>query len=134
MRKILASAAVSVLVLGAFAFAHDHKGGDMKGMKHEEAAGEAHEMKGEIVDLACYMGHATKGPKHAKCALTCINEGGSMGLLSGDSLYVLVEDHSAKKAFEALKKKAGQEVSVLGKMANAGGLQAFIVTGEASGK
>ena len=41
-------------------------------------------MKGEVVDLACYMSHGAQGDKHASCAKSCLLGGGQAGLLGAE--------------------------------------------------
>ena len=32
-------------------------------------------VKGEVLDMACYLDHGAHGEKHAQCAATCIESG-----------------------------------------------------------
>ncbi|HWP83335.1 MAG TPA: hypothetical protein VNN76_11845 [Bacteroidota bacterium] len=53
-------------------------------------------VKGEVVDVACYLMGGAKGPEHVKCAQACAKAGGSLGILTADgNLYVslLPDDH-----------------------------------------
>jgi len=85
-------------------------------------------LEGEVLDLACYMAHEGRGKKHAKCAKQCALAGSPIGLLAKDSrVYLLVDDHNQKKAFEEAKKLAGEDVRVTGKLATRGGVAAVIV-------
>ncbi len=119
-RSIILSLAVVVGCCAAV-FAHD-----MKGMEGAEGADQT--MQGEIVDLACYMGHAAKGEKHSQCAKGCISGGAPMGLVTDNgSVYLLVNDHSKEKAFKDAQKMAGGLAKITGHPVNKGGLQAFIV-------
>ncbi len=94
-------------------------------------AAAAQTMKGEILDMACYMGHGAKGPKHAGCAKGCVAAGAPMGLLSeSGTVYLLVENHAdkkAKKAYNAAKDLAGSKASVTGSVVTRGGIQAIVV-------
>ena len=50
-------------------------------------------LSGEVVDLACYVGHGAKGPDHQKCALKCAQMGQPLGLLTPEGkIYLLVAD------------------------------------------
>jgi len=52
-------------------------------------------MRGEIVDLMCFLDHGAKGAKHAKCAESCILSGGPVGLLTTQgNVYLVVADHA----------------------------------------
>ena len=85
-------------------------------------------LQGEVVDLACYMGHEARGPKHQDCASLCIKGGAPIGLLTGNgTVYLLVEDHMNKDAYQNLKELAAQQVNVEGSAPKRGGLQAVIV-------
>lgn len=114
----------AVVGCASAALAHDMKG--MKGMKGAEGPDQT--MQGEIVDLACYLGHSAKGDKHASCAKACIAGGAPMGLLtSKGEVYVLVNDHMKEKAYKTAQSLAGGLVKVTGHAVNKGGLQAMVV-------
>lgn len=83
---------------------------------------------GEVVDLACYVGHGAKGPDHQKCALKCAQVGQPIGLLTGDGkLYLLVADHSNGAPFERARKLAGQKATVKGEGASRDGMNTLTV-------
>lgn len=107
---------------------HKHKHDDGQAEKEVEVI---ETLKGEIIDMACYMGHGAKGKKHRKCAKACLLEGIPAGLLTkGGEVYLLLEDHSkkaSKKAMEKLKQLAAEMVEVTGKIVRKGGVQALIV-------
>lgn len=85
-------------------------------------------VQGEVVDLACYMGHQARGEKHADCAEMCIKGGMPIGLLTDKgSVYLLLEDHTSKDAYQSLKSMAAKQVNVMGDLHKRGGLQAIIV-------
>ena len=55
-------------------------------------------LKGEVVDVACYIAHGARGEKHKTCAEACAEAGGSLGVLTSDGrLYVslLPDEHNA---------------------------------------
>ena len=78
-------------------------------------------VKGEIVDLMCYLDHGAKGEKHKGCAGKCIKSGGPVGLLSGDDLYLVIGDH--KPINDQLADKAAQEVTLKGKVVEKHGMK-----------
>lgn len=133
MTKTMTGAVLAaVLGLAGAAYAqHDH-GKMEKGHDHGSAAaakGETVTLKGEIVDLACYMAHEGKGEKHMKCAKACLTGGAPAGILSADGLVILlVEDHSAKKPYKAMLELAGLQAEVTGKKFTRGGLTGVVVT------
>ncbi len=117
------TAMLTLLVAMAFAiasFAHD----DMKGMK----TGKDITVKGEIVDLACYLDHGATGMKHQQCALTCLKGGQPMGLLAADGkVYLLLADHQDGKPFDEAKTYAALQVEITGPLAEKAGLTGLTV-------
>ena len=90
-------------------------------------------VSGELVDMACYLGHGAKGEKHAKCAQMCVLKGGApLGILSKDGdLYLVVPDHSNEKPYNSAKEWAGSDAKLTGKIIKSGGLPAIIVSAAA---
>jgi hypothetical protein len=78
-------------------------------------------IKGEVVDLMCYLDHDAKGEKHAKCAEKCIKAGGPVGLLSGDQVYLVIGDHEPIN--DKLAAKAGQTVTLKGNVVSRSGMK-----------
>mgnify|MGYP001612904206 CR=1 FL=1 len=136
-KTMTASALAAVLGLAGAAYAqHDH-GKMEKGHDHGSAAaakGETVTLKGEVLDLACYMAHEGKGEKHQKCAKACLLGGAPAGILSEDgTVILLVEDHNAKKPYKAVLELAGMKAEVTGKKFTRGGLTGVVVTGVKKG-
>ena len=81
------------LVLGCIAITVADEG-------HEH--GEHEEMltvRGEILDMACYIAHGAKGDDHAGCAKRCVKGGQPMGLLAEDgTVYLLYAGHKDASA------------------------------------
>lgn len=87
-------------------------------------------VQGEVLDLACYIGHGESGPGHADCAKECAKGGQPMGLLSSDgTVYVLLADHEDAAAFDKAKDLAGKKVEVMGEVSAKGGLKGITVHG-----
>lgn len=87
-------------------------------------------VRGEVLDLACYVGHGGQGEGHAGCATKCLKGGQPMGLLGTDgTVYVLFADHGDASAFEKTKDFAGKSVEVTGEVASKGGLKGITVHG-----
>src|SRR6266481_5025982 len=78
-------------------------------------------VKGEVVDLMCYLDHGAKGEKHKGCAEKCIKSGGPVGLLSEDQLYLVIGDH--KPMNDELAAKAAQTVTLKGKVVEKHGMK-----------
>jgi hypothetical protein len=87
-------------------------------------------LKGEIVDMGCYLGHGAKGADHKACALKCIAGGMPMGLLTADGkLYLLTMDHDNADPFNKAKDMASMNVDLTGMVMDKGGMRAIEVTG-----
>ena len=72
-------------------------------------------VRGEVLDMACYIAHEAKGPDHAGCAKRCAKGGQPMGLLAEDgTVYLLYASHEDGSAFEKTKEHAGQNVEITG--------------------
>ncbi len=118
MKKIAMFLSVLVLFGGAgFVFAHE---GHDEGAAGEKA--ELHTIKGEVVDLMCYIDHGAVGEKHAKCAQTCIESGGPVGLLTpGGEVYLVIGQHEPIN--KQLAPLAAKTISVKGKVVERSGMK-----------
>jgi hypothetical protein len=88
----------------------------------EEKAGTTQSIKGEVVDLMCYLDHGAKGEKHKGCATKCIEGGGPVGLLTADDqLYLVIGDHAPIN--KELASKAAQIVTLKGKVVERHGMK-----------
>lgn len=76
---------------------------------------------GEVVDMMCYLDHGAKGEKHKGCAEKCIKNGGPVGLLSNDQLYLVIGEH--KPINDELSSKAAQTVTLKGKVVERNGVK-----------
>ena len=116
---ILAATLLAAAVTAAPARADEHKA---------EAKDTA--VKGEILDLACYIGHGGSGPDHAGCAASCLKSGQPMGLLGADgTVYVLLADHGDAAPYGQAKELAGKKVEVTGTVSTKGTLKGIVLHG-----
>lgn len=114
---MLMKAVIPTLVLGAtLALPTLTLGAD------DKASGQTQTIKGEVVDLMCYLDHGAKGEKHKGCAQKCIESGGPVGLLTADDqLYLVIGDH--KPMNKELAAKAAQTVTLKGKVVERHGVK-----------
>ncbi|GIW40038.1 MAG: hypothetical protein KatS3mg076_0615 [Candidatus Binatia bacterium] len=85
-------------------------------------------VEGEIVDLACYLGHGKRGAGHASCAKMCAKGGKPIGLLTENGeLYLLIDDHANSEPYEEAKKLAGENAVVKGEKHTKHGMSALTV-------
>lgn len=106
-------AGILALVLAAGMFTLRAKAAD---------AGETKSIKGEVVDLMCYLDHGAKGDKHAGCAKKCISAGGPVGILtSDDQLYLIIGEHEPMN--DKLAEHAAKTITVKGKVVERNGMK-----------
>ena len=127
MKKGIFALVLSAFVGGGFAWSHEGHHDAEHGAGGKEVA-----VKGELVDMACFMAHEGKGKKHAECGKMCVVKNGApLGLVTPDGkVYLLVEDHSAPKArkpFAQAKEMVAETVTVKGDAYERGGVQAIVV-------
>jgi len=101
---------------------------------HGGAKGKAVKLKGEIVDLQCFMTHkeSGQGAGHIKCARLCINKGLPIGFKAenGKVYLLLGEEHDNIQEYAA--KNVGVPTTIEGTLIEHDGIRAIQVeTGEA---
>lgn len=85
-------------------------------------------VSGEVLDVACYVGHGAKGPDHAKCAKKCAEQGQPIGLLGDDGkLYMLFADHADGAPYGQARALAGGKAEIKGELAVRDGINGLTV-------
>ncbi len=88
----------------------------------DKPTGQTETIKGEVVDLMCYLDHGAKGEQHRGCAEKCIKGGGPVGLLGADNqLYLVIGEH--RPINKELAAKAAQTVTLKGKVVERNGVK-----------
>src|SRR2546425_7302932 len=91
--------------------------------------GDAVTLKGEVVDLWCYLEGGDHGAGHKECAVSCAKAGNPIGLVTekGD-IYVMmgIKDHQPGK--DVLISKMAETVTVEGTLVRKGGTQVIYVS------
>ena len=102
--------------------------GLVRGQEHEhEQEGEI-SAKGEILDMACFLSHGSKGEEHASCASRCVKGGQPMGFLTEEgTVYLLFASHTDGSPFEEAKSFAGKKAEVKGSVSSKDGFKAIEV-------
>jgi len=122
-RVLLGSVLVGALV---FAIAAHADSKEMKGMK---MAPKPATLKGELVDMGCYVSHEAKGEKHKDCATKCVAGGMPMGLLTADNkLYLLTLNHDNADPYNKAKDMMAEMVEVTGMVKERNGVRVIDVT------
>jgi hypothetical protein len=99
------------------------------GYSFAEPKGPTVTVKGEVVDLWCYLEGGDHGPSAKTCATACAKAGNPIGIVDakGD-IYVTagIKDHQPAQA--VLVDKMSQEVTLTGTLVKKGGTQMIYVT------
>lgn len=93
-----------------------------------EPTGEEVTVKGEVVDVWCYLEGGDHGADHKDCATMCANAGNPIGLLDAKgNLYIAmgIKDHQPGK--ELLADKMADTVTVSGTLVKKGGVQVIYI-------
>ncbi len=78
-------------------------------------------VKGEVIDMACYVDHGAMGDKHADCAKKCITSGLPVGIKGEDGkTYLLIGEHKPLNA--ELAQYAAKTITVKGKLMSRDGI------------
>ncbi len=90
--------------------------------------GEQATIKGEVVDMWCYLEGGDRGPAKKDCATACAKAGNPVGVLDAKgNLYVAAGLKDHQPAQTLLLDKMSQEVSVTGTLVKKGGVQMIYV-------
>ncbi len=85
-------------------------------------------VKGEDVDLWCYMGHSARGEEHKVCAIACAKSGNPVGIVDPEgNVYVAVVPEVHQTDRDRLIEKAAQAVTVTGTIVSRGGMKMIYV-------
>ena len=90
--------------------------------------GERITVKGEVVDLWCYLEGGDRGPAKKQCATACAKAGNPIGILdSAGNLYVAagLKDHQSAQTM--LLNRMSDEVTATGTVVKKGGVQMIYV-------
>ena len=94
----------------------------------EEAAKTEVSVKGEVVDLHCFLTAGARGPDHKACAIACAKAGNPIGLVDDKGSVYLLLGKDNHKPNEAFIDKMAQTVTVKGELVKKGSLEAIVVS------
>lgn len=94
-----------------------------------QPASEMVTLKGEVVDLWCYLKNGGNGPDHKDCAVASVKAGNPIGLVTdrGD-IYLIMGSADFQPGREILLDRMAQTVTIWGRLIKRNGLQAVYVT------
>jgi len=109
-RRILQLAAAIAIFAGAATIWLHSRGNRAPILSDQEVT-----VRGEVLDMACYIAYNLSGPEHADCAKTCIKKGLPVGIKSEDGkVYLLVA--SDRPLNSELAEYAAKTITVKGKI------------------
>lgn len=86
--------------------------------------GEKVTLKGEVVDLWCYLEGGDRGPAKKECATMCAKAGNPIGILDDrGNLYVAAGLKDHQPARDLLLNRMSEQVTVTGILVKKGGVQ-----------
>lgn len=91
--------------------------------------GEQVTVKGEVVDLWCYLEGGDHGASHKACAVSCAKTGNPLGIVDtkGDVYVAMgIKDHQPGR--DVLLDRMAETVTVTGTLVKKGGTQVLYVT------
>lgn len=122
MNKLKTIASTMMLTIGLFCLSPSNA--TAQSMKN----GDKVTVKGEVLDMACYMSSEKHGPKHASCAASCVKGGAPIGILDSEgNVYLVVEDHENADPYAKIKNYAAKTVSATGTFYNRGGTNGLVL-------
>ena len=123
MKRVIRGVTVLGVMLGVpFAVAEEGHRHDMA----PPAQAGTQTVTGEVVDLACYLGHGAQGAEHRDCAQKCISSGLPVGIKSGDTIYLAVGgEHGTANA--TLAPLAGKQVTAEGAVSERDGVHLIAI-------
>jgi len=111
--KIILALAAAAAFAAYPVFAHE-------GEDHGKGDGKEVTVKGEVLDMACYIDHNATGAKHTDCAKTCITSGLPVGIKGDDGkTYLIIGEHKPLNA--ELAQYAAKTITVKGKFSSRDG-------------
>lgn len=93
-----------------------------------QAKGAQVTVKGEVVDLWCYLEGGDHGAKHKACAVSCAKAGNPIGIVDAKgNIYVAMGDKDHQPGRELLIEKMAETVTVKGTLVKKGGSQVIYI-------
>ena len=91
--------------------------------------GHAVEIRGEVVGIGCYLRDGSRGESHKACALTCLKNGGQLGIVEDGTgvLYPLAGAQPATDPSAGLREQIAAHVAVRGRLYERAGSRVLVL-------
>jgi len=92
------------------------------------SSGRPVELRGEIVELSCYLRDGRRGESHKACALTCLKNGGELSLVEDETgdLYPLAGSRPATDPSAKVRDHVAEHVAVSGRLYERAGSRVLV--------
>lgn len=85
-------------------------------------------VKGEVVDLWCYLDDGSRGAAHKECATTCAKAGNPIGIVDAKgNIYVAMGINDHQPGRDVLIDRMAQTVTATGTLVRKGGTQVIYI-------
>ncbi|MFI5384934.1 MAG: hypothetical protein ACHQ50_02330 [Fimbriimonadales bacterium] len=86
-------------------------------------------VKGEVVDLWCFLDDGSHGPDHKACGIACVKAGNPIGIVDDKgNIYVALGKKDRLPGRDLLIDKMSETVTVEGTLVKKGGTQALYIS------
>jgi hypothetical protein len=113
------------------ALGQEKMGKSEAGMSHSKRAtskSAEETVRGEVIDLWCYLDNGDHGAGHKDCALACAKGGEPIGILdSNGNVYVAMGNKAHKFDRDELISRMAETVTVTGRVVKKGGMEALYI-------
>jgi hypothetical protein len=91
--------------------------------------GRSIEIRGEVVELGCYLRDGARGEGHRACAMACLKNGGQLGIVQDDTgqLFPLAGATPASDPSAAARQHVAAHVFVRGQLFERNGARVVVV-------
>lgn len=128
MKKLIYKGVKSSLIIGLFFFSFTSCDNAVSNSSDSPALSGNQTIKGEVLDMSCYLGGGAKGDSHKKCAQGCLDGGLPAGILAENGqVFLLIEDHNLSDVYNTAIQHAAETIEINGDVVSEGGVQALIV-------
>jgi hypothetical protein len=93
------------------------------------APGRPFEVRGEVVEMGCYLRDGRRGEGHKSCALTCLKNGAQLGIVADETaeLFPVGGETPASDPSAALREHVAAHVVARGRLFERAGARVFVV-------
>ncbi|MBI1850381.1 MAG: hypothetical protein HYR85_08570 [Planctomycetes bacterium] len=111
-------AVLAVVGIATFSIAQEKKAADKPAVVT---------MKGQVIDLACYLAKGALAGDHQGCAEACVKGGASTGFKTKDKTYLVIKDPMHQKDAPDLSKFVNKDAEITGNAFDKDGINGVVI-------